>query len=120
MRRVLSNGGTSPLRVRGEVSAEGGGTRILVRLSLGTLTGLALVALVAGGGAWGLWVAVQTLEASQLSGARLVYLLAYPVAAGLALLRIARERARVRRLLGYLTGELSHAGLARELAEARD
>jgi hypothetical protein len=120
MRRVLSSGRVSPVAVRGAVAPERGGTRIDVRLGLARGRPLASLALLVAGAALAAWLAADAARGGALSGERLGYLLAYPLAAAMAVFRVAFERARVRRLLGYLTGEITYTGLAHELAGGRE
>jgi hypothetical protein len=120
MRRVLSSGRASPVAVRGEVAPDRGGTRIRVRLALAGAVPIALLAGVVAGGAAAAWLGLGAARGGELAGAWLGFVLVYPFAAAAILLRIAWERARVRHLLRYLTGELTHAGLAHELAGARE
>jgi hypothetical protein len=120
MRRVLSSGRASPVRVSGEVAPSGAGSEIRIRLALaGARAYAVLVALAASAVLAGIVVA-RAAGAGEIAGERLTVLLAFPFAAAAALLPIVWERARVRRLLGYLTGQITYSGLAHELAEARE
>jgi len=120
LRRVRASGRTSFVSVRGRVEEAGGGTRIHLALGLaGPGPVVALLALAVTGVGAG-EVVRDAVRTGALDPARVWRLLAFAVVAAAIALATAWERGRVRRLLGYLTGEMTHAGLAQELAEARD
>jgi hypothetical protein len=120
MRRVLASGRSSFIRVRGQVAPDPRGTAVQVALGFAGVTPWLFVGVLAACG----WVVARALVAALRGGAvrgpALSWMLLYPVAVGLALLVLAAERGRVRRLLGYLTGELTARGLSHDVAEARD
>lgn len=120
LRRLRASGRPSFLRARGTVEPWGGGTRVRVSLGLAGARPWVYVLLLAAAGAAVGRAGLEGFRTGGLDARALSWLLVYPVALGFALLALAAERGRLRRLLGYLTGEMTSNGLAHELAQVRD
>lgn len=120
LRRVLSSGRASFVRVRGELAPERDGTRIRVRLGLAGWRPIVAAALLGLHAAAVVAAIADAVRGHVMPGEQVALVVAFPMALAFVLLFVGAERERVRRLLGYLTGELTSRGLAHELAEARE